>query len=575
MSALSAASWRSVPVTLAAGPSLYLLQTWADTRSLFAQLVVAWLCIEVAFYIWQTWRYHIINQRVETRYEAHRVAEVKRRFLQLNGCMCIEQFLSGWFHGAPYACIRRGNVEDFVAYGFYNRTMDTLPPRLQAATKIFVRQMEAEWGATFPEGRNADISFMAHVWEDLRVLPKPLALHIASEAASLLGATMLRCMGFRKDCCQGFTYWIRQPNRPARPAAADSPPPTPTRSRRTTPTVSPMTSPTVSPHASEDAEIDPSTLSRGGGLLRQKSIIHRRGDSFSSLRSDEADDCAEAEPRPIFFMHGVGLGLVPYLGLIQQTMWACPDSPMILLEAPHVGLRLQMRSRSVDDVAHAAAQILWRHTYEGACFVAHSYGTFCVSRICQLHRSLVHSVALIDPVCFLTCYPQLLYNFVYRVPKLADVLGSITGILGAARFLFSRDLIIAETFCRKFLWHELMLWPEDMPPHALVILSDADDLVPSPLVAKHISDAHTTATVMYHPTAGHGGFLVDLPWQRQMVQGIKDLALLPEEASRVAFPGSPAGKLLEGSKGSMRYNSLGAFSSLGTLAPYHSLTARS
>ena len=83
---------------------------------------------------------------------------------------------------------------------------------------------------------------------------------------------------------------------------------------------------------------------------------------------------------------------VPYLGLIQQTLWACPDSPMILLEAPHVGLTLQLRSRSVDDVAHAAAQILWRHTYEGACFVAHSYGTFCVSRICQLHRSLVHSV---------------------------------------------------------------------------------------------------------------------------------------------------------------------------------------
>jgi hypothetical protein len=52
--------------------------------------------------------------------------------------------------------------------------------------------------------------------------------------------------------------------------------------------------------------------------------------------------------------------------------------------------------------------------------------------------------ALIDPVCFLTCYPQLLYNFVYRVPKAADVLGSLTGILGAARFLFSRDLIIAE-----------------------------------------------------------------------------------------------------------------------------------
>lgn len=76
----------------------------------------------------------------------------------------------------------------------------------------------------------------------------------------------------------------------------------------------------------------------------------------------------------------------------------------------------------------------------------------------------------------------------------------------------------AQTFCRKFRWHELILWPEDMPAHALVALSDKDDLVPSSLVAKHISDTHPTATVMYHPTAGHGGFLIDLPWQRSLVQ---------------------------------------------------------
>jgi hypothetical protein len=37
-------------------------------------------------------------------------------------------------------------------------------------------------------------------------------------------------------------------------------------------------------------------------------------------------------------------------------------------------------------------QVLWRHAFPDACFVAHSYGTFCVSRICQLHRSLVHSM---------------------------------------------------------------------------------------------------------------------------------------------------------------------------------------
>ena len=54
------------------------------------------------------------------------------------------------------------------------------------------------------------------------------------------------------------------------------------------------------------------------------------------------------------------------------------------------------------------------------------------------------SQALIDPVCFLTCYPHLLYSFVYKVPKAAEVLSSAAGLFNAARFLFSRDLIIAE-----------------------------------------------------------------------------------------------------------------------------------
>ena len=57
-----------------------------------------------------------------------------------------------------------------------------------------------------------------------------------------------------------------------------------------------------------------------------------------------------------------------------------------------MGLRLQLRARDVDEVANAAAAILWRHGFPEACFVAHSYGTFCASRVTQLHRSVVHSL---------------------------------------------------------------------------------------------------------------------------------------------------------------------------------------
>lgn len=60
---------------------------------------------------------------------------------------------------------------------------------------------------------------------------------------------------------------------------------------------------------------------------------------------------------------------------------------------------------------------------------------------------------LIDPVCFLTCYPQLLYSFVYKVPMLKETLSSVTGLLSAARFLFSRDLIIAEVCSIPRVFH--------------------------------------------------------------------------------------------------------------------------
>ena len=50
---------------------------------------------------------------------------------------------------------------------------------------------------------------------------------------------------------------------------------------------------------------------------------------------------------------------------------------------------------------------------------------------------------LIDPVCLLTIYPQLLRNFLYKVPTLLSF-SSLLGVIDWMRYLFSRDLLIAE-----------------------------------------------------------------------------------------------------------------------------------
>ena len=75
-----------------------------------------------------------------------------------------------------------------------------------------------------------------------------------------------------------------------------------------------------------------------------------------------------------------------------------------------------------------------------------------------------------------------------------------------------------QTFCRKFLWHSLMLWPEDLPRRAVITAACQDDLVPATMVAAQLQAARSSAVLMLHPTAGHGGFLLDGAFQAQLVR---------------------------------------------------------
>ena len=54
---------------------------------------------------------------------------------------------------------------------------------------------------------------------------------------------------------------------------------------------------------------------------------------------------------------------------------------------------------------------------------------------------VVKTLVLIDAVCLLTCWPGLLYNFIYRKPS-CHLDGK--GCLDVIRFVCSRDLMVAE-----------------------------------------------------------------------------------------------------------------------------------
>lgn len=76
----------------------------------------------------------------------------------------------------------------------------------------------------------------------------------------------------------------------------------------------------------------------------------------------------------------------------------------------------------------------------------------CIKR--RLKQACACVQVLIDPVCMFTIYPQLLRNFIYRPPRMHWRMG-FPGVIDGLRYLFARNLVIAEAFGRKLAWHKV------------------------------------------------------------------------------------------------------------------------
>jgi len=407
-----------------------------------------------------------------------------------------------------------------------------------------------------------NIKFMGHIYEDLRVYHKPLLVYAVTETLAIIAHILLFFMGFRRSRHHTFSVWTWQPKHNttsnstdvslqhnnnnnndnnnegmvehAFEAALDA-----------TSVVAAQVS-TQHPHSGQQYHIVHDDNNSGVKHRRRRRRQNNSGSSGSSASSqsesgsgprhkassssftfiddnpaaavattttttasgdDDNSNNNSTTTTPIVFLHGVGTGLLPYLHFIHQLMKILPSSPMIALEVPHVSLRLCWQAAAVDHVADAAITALKARGYSKACFIGHSYGTFVVSRICQRYAQYIHSTTLWDPVTMLICHPQLLYNFVYKSPGKKELFTAM-GAADAVRVLCSRDLVIAHTFCRRFHWAELMLWPEELPERSLVILSGKDDLVPSEMVAAQLRESKHPAHVLYFEKLGHGGLLL-------------------------------------------------------------------
>jgi pimeloyl-ACP methyl ester carboxylesterase len=273
---------------------------------------------------------------------------------------------------------------------------------------------------------------------------------------------------------------------------------------------------------------------------------------------------AEHTGAPIVFVHGIGVGLLPYLVPISQLEES--ERACYLIEVPAVSLDVTARLPAAKSVATDIEEMLAAHgDYDkdtqggGAVFVGHSFGSVYLSYVVKYAPRAIVGACFVEPVCFLISLRKTLEQFLYApCDPVMDLIRSDAGVARALR--------------REFWWSEAALWREQLGvaacrDHVAVFLADNDEIVPSeevrnlllapqppPLLTnvleqvlgnigehaprqlaealaeakEHAGDssmaANVAAEVLSFPTFGHGKWEYDRAASRRVVDKALELA---------------------------------------------------
>ncbi|RDB22886.1 hypothetical protein Hypma_009773 [Hypsizygus marmoreus] len=216
---------------------------------------------------------------------------------------------------------------------------------------------------------------------------------------------------------------------------------------------------------------------------------------------------------PILFLHGIGIGMYPYLGFLRELIAQDPDVGILLVEL--LPISMHMTTHPIPPrplLIKALNEILESLDISRVVLMAHSYGTFIAAYILrppytqdsdpesdtQVHLSLLRKLTntvLVDPIPILLHLPPVAHNFLHRTPS------------GAAHwqlwYFASTDADVARTLGRAFFWEEGVLWKGEIRSYmrgegegsarsegrnVAIVLAGDDQIVPSGSVRQYLTE---------------------------------------------------------------------------------------
>jgi pimeloyl-ACP methyl ester carboxylesterase len=191
---------------------------------------------------------------------------------------------------------------------------------------------------------------------------------------------------------------------------------------------------------------------------------------------------------PILFIHGIGIGLHPYVTFLNEINAHDPlavqdgEVGIIAVELMPISFRITGPILDRDEICRQVNMILERHGFDKVVLASHSYGSVISTNL--LHNpttaAKIGPILLIDPVTFLLHLPDVAYNFTARQPRGANE--------HQLYYFASQDMMVSQTLARHFFWAQNILWKEDLIGRDVTVsLGGRDLIVDTETVGKYVA----------------------------------------------------------------------------------------
>mmetsp|Transcript_18022 Transcript_18022/g.42120 ORF Transcript_18022/g.42120 Transcript_18022/m.42120 type:complete len:466 (+) Transcript_18022:89-1486(+) len=232
-----------------------------------------------------------------------------------------------------------------------------------------------------------------------------------------------------------------------------------------------------------------------------------------------APRCTDEAVPDLLFFHGL-CGFTGYLPVIVITLLTSPSRGAVLLELEDVSQCLNFdrwptRQAVLGAVQSGLAQLASVRGYSRPVVVfGHSLGTCAATAVLEESNADIIGVMLVDPVCMLLELPDVAYGFLYRAPQeFFDWL---------CLLWCSGEPGISLYFRRRFFWYNnTFSFDLFKGKRAVVCLSEHDQMVPSHAVRAYLERSCKGVDVIWWPSTGHTGFMLDPFSQKQIVQWLQ------------------------------------------------------